>query len=795
MPQKWIKRFFATSILFLTVSCVIGADAGVNAGNATPAVGISTTDTSPLVAEQDSSNVSSNENEKQFNSVGVIGYSFLKSDNLASLNLISNKTVQPDYILKSGDEVVIDVWGELDLHYTLTINNDGYIIVPNVGRIDLNGLSFIEGKKRILNQLASKYSFYIDASNPGAGRAHVDITLGKVAGVAIYMTGEVAHPGMIYLNGSNCSIVSALKTGGGISPSGSLRNIEVTSASGEKFIFDLYTFLFNGKMTTAEKYLKDGDTINVPFRESTVVVNGAVLRPGVYEIVKNEKLRNLIGLAGGVASNATGEVDVFRIQKETEGDQAGVKNKEILKINTKNSNEDLALFDGDEIVALRNSAAKFFNTIIIAGNGIKMPSEQKYVSGLKITDYIEKTGGIYPDAADTVELIRTNKDLAKDIINLSLKEILENKPNQNLVLKPGDRITFFTNEDMYGKRYIYLEGHVKEPGKYDYYDGLTVYDMLVKQGGLKDPDFQKETYLKQANIIRMNPTQTLEFLPFEIGLLLSGEMDKNIKLFPGDVVRVYARKTMVMDKFVTIQGKVKKPGTYKVDDNANLNSLIIDAGGFEPDALINKIEITSKSNDGSMQKVVTILDYSTLEAKNYGLKNNQLIIVPEDPYYTLRNATVTVEGQVKVPGAYGFVQGEKLLDIIKRSGGTTDDAFIEGASFYRDGKRTELDIDESVKDPNGVHNIILCAGDRLVIPKISYFIPVSGAVKNPRLITFKEGQAADYYIDKCYGFSKDADSRNTELKYPNGDTKDAFRWYWFDREVPIGSSIVVPAKQ
>ena len=787
MEYRYIRKFLVI-LFFLTSASFLcaGSDANAKVAQATENT-VATPTANISVPSASSTDIIPGE---------VVGFSFFKTDNAASSNLITNKTIRPDYVLKIDDEVVIDVWGELDLHYNLVINNEGYIVLPKVGRIDLNGLSFVEGKKKILNQLASKYNFYIDAINPGAGKAHVDVTLGKVGGVAIYMTGEVANPGMVYLNGSNCSVVSALKAGGGITPLGSLRNIEVTSTSGTKFKFDLYKFLFNGKLTTDEKYLKDGDTINVPFRESTAIVNGAVLRPGMYELTKNEKLRDFIDLAGGLSSSATGEIDVLRITIDSESKAAGIKKKEIFKINLKNPDEDLLLFDGDEIIAFRNSVSKLSDTIIIAGNGINMPSEQKYLKGLKITDYIKIAGGIYPDAADTVELIRTNNNLSQKIFKLNLTEILENKPDQNLELTPGDKITFFTNEEIYGKKFIYLEGHVKKPGKYNYYDGLTVYDILEKQGGLNDLDFQKETYLKQANIMRINTkTQTLEFIPFEIGLLLSGDKSKNFKLIPGDIVRVYARKTMVMDKFVKIEGRVKNPGIYKVDDNANLDSLIIEAGGFEPDALTNKIEASYKSDDGVMQKAVEVLDFSTFAAKTHALKNNELVIVPLDPYYALRNATVLVEGEIKVPGTYSYVPGEKLLDIIRRAGGTTDDAFIEGASFYRDGQKAELNIDEAVRNPDGNYNIIIRAGDKLEVPKLNYLIPVSGAVKSPQKIVFKKGETADYYIDKCNGFIETADKYDTELKYPNGDIKDAFRRYWFDREVPIGSSIEVPVEK
>ena len=156
-------------------------------------------------------NLSEKEGNFGDSNLKVVGSDFFAKEGAKFLNSTgADLGIQPDYILKSDDIINIDVWGELDLHYSLTINKEGYIIIPKIGKVELRGMTYEEGKKKILNKLADSYSFYIDKEDQGAGKAHVDITLAKVSGVKVYLTGEVVHPGVVILNGANSSVISAI---------------------------------------------------------------------------------------------------------------------------------------------------------------------------------------------------------------------------------------------------------------------------------------------------------------------------------------------------------------------------------------------------------------------------------------------------------------------------------------------------------------------------------------------------------------------------------------------------------
>jgi len=52
-----------------------------------------------------------------FNGLVNFGYNFFEQD--SSIGFSETGPINPDYRVRTGDEVVIDVWGDLDFHYVL----------------------------------------------------------------------------------------------------------------------------------------------------------------------------------------------------------------------------------------------------------------------------------------------------------------------------------------------------------------------------------------------------------------------------------------------------------------------------------------------------------------------------------------------------------------------------------------------------------------------------------------------------------------------------------------------------
>ena len=76
-------------------------------------------------------------------------------------------TVDGEYIVNPGDEIIIMLWGDTEMNSTYTVSKDGYLFIKNIGQIFVNGLSLDKLEKKLFNQLKKVYSS-LDQSNKNA---------------------------------------------------------------------------------------------------------------------------------------------------------------------------------------------------------------------------------------------------------------------------------------------------------------------------------------------------------------------------------------------------------------------------------------------------------------------------------------------------------------------------------------------------------------------------------------------------------------------------------------------------
>lgn len=371
--------------------------------------------------------------------------------------------VLPDYILKPHDEINVDLWGSLNLHYALTLGVDGYVIIPEVGRVSLGGLTFAEAKKKILTHLAFTYAFFVDAENPGVGKAQVDITLGRTAGINVFVTGEVKKPGSVNINGINASIINILRNSG-INRQASIRKIELRKLDGKVYTFDLYDFLLKGNFPTEFKYLNDGDIIFVRLRVKEVNINGSVRRPGRYELLADEKLNDAVKIAGGALSDAQKDIRIFRKTNSGSGER-------IDDIRT-GIESDCELQDHDviDVSGSFDTGQKYYVTV---SGEVKHPGNYTYLKYEKVNDLIIRCGGLSPEAfLDGSQFIRDN---ALTVVDLGMA-MRQPESINNFNLLPGDKIIIPKPDS-----FIRIKGAVLSPSgilfkageKADYYINMA----------------------------------------------------------------------------------------------------------------------------------------------------------------------------------------------------------------------------------------------------------------------------------------------------------------------------------
>ncbi|MGD2245636.1 MAG: polysaccharide biosynthesis/export family protein, partial [Candidatus Aminicenantes bacterium] len=139
---------------------------------------------------------------------------------------ITEGPVDENYLLSPGDEIMVTVWGQLNLEYSLTVSEEGYITIPDEGgRVFTNGVSLKELKSLIAKKFSQIYSSYINVDNPSQSSAFVDVKLAKVRKLLVYIVGEVDSQGAYTISSSVATLLNLLNNAGGIKETGSLRKI------------------------------------------------------------------------------------------------------------------------------------------------------------------------------------------------------------------------------------------------------------------------------------------------------------------------------------------------------------------------------------------------------------------------------------------------------------------------------------------------------------------------------------------------------------------------------------------
>ena len=738
---------------------------------------------------------------------------------------ITEGPVDENYLLSPGDEIMVTVWGQLNLEYSLTVSEEGHITIPDEGgRVFTNGVSLKELKSLIAKSFSQIYSSYINIDNPSQSTAFIDVKLAKVRKLLVYIVGEVETQGVYTISSSVATLLNLLNNAGGVKETGSLRNIKIRRANGKTDAVDLYEFLIAGVLDLKKTRLGYGDYIIVPLKEKSATITGEVKRPGIYEMIGNEGLKDLVRFAGGLTSNAyLKRCQVKRFERDV-----GEKFFELnLESTLKNQKTDFTLSDGDTVSVFPNIVERR-RIVEIRGEGITRPGVYGYKDAMTVKDLIEQAEGLKESAyLDRADLVRTEEDFSKKMTIFSLSDLFQKESQghytytgndgKNFVLTEMDQITIYSSYEMKGQdKYVTLEGHVKEPGRYILPENMTLYDLLFSRGGFQDEDFKKRAYLELGHVFRKIPRELEEkVITFNLGRLLDGKAEENMHLEDADRIVVYSFETLETKPFVTVEGLVKRPGSYPLAEDMTLEDLIILAGGLRPEAykieaVIARIQPGKEGTQGSVATIVVPVELnfsSNPEDDKISLETYDKIVIRNLPEWEPL-PVVSVEGQVKYPGSYSLeARQERISTIIKRAGGLKKEAFPEGGVLFRrkdilemspirndEKEKLAIDLKAALENPGRHDDLILKDGDQIFVPFNPGSIEVVGAIKKPSILQYKEGKKIDYYIERCGGYTKDADRKNIVAYLPNNIAykKKKFLFLSFNPSLLPGSKIEVP---
>ena len=333
----------------------------------------------------------------------IFGSNFFKTFQ-TSFMPINEPNPDDSYTLDVGDILNIQLIGQKSYDEEFPVNGDGSINLKDIGKIIVAGLD--------LREATSLIRLKINQSFIGT---EAFISLDRIRDVNILVTGNTTNPGIYTLTG-NSNILHALSVAGGVNEFGSFR--EINLIRDEKIIetLDVYDLLIDGKYNL-QKRLRSGDIVFVKPRKNIVTIDGAIKRPGKYEVSESQYLGDVIRYANGMKQTA--DIENISLERVLDGTL-----KTIPIVNERQFNSIIPV-DGD-LIYIREFP---YRTAKIAG-AVKKPGFYTMAAGETLFDLITKAGG-YNENAYPFGAIYLNED-AKSI-NLKSKDILYEEFLDNII--------------------------------------------------------------------------------------------------------------------------------------------------------------------------------------------------------------------------------------------------------------------------------------------------------------------------------------------------------------------------
>jgi protein involved in polysaccharide export with SLBB domain len=718
--------------------------------------------------------------------------------------------VDPGYQLGPGDVMRLSVWGEAEFQYELQVDREGRVLIPKAGQVFVLGTPLNTLVEKLRNQLSRFYSGL--SSDPPT--TFLDVSITKLRPLRIFVMGEVMQPGG-YTISSYATVFNALYSVGGPLVRGSLRNVKVLRDNKIVAVVDLYDYLLRGDQTSDVR-LQNNDVVFIPPRGRTVSIRGEIRRPAAYELKETEHLLTLINYAGGLLSTAyLDHAQIDRVKPFAERTK-GTDDRIVVDVNLNDvsgtGGKDVVLTDTDEVQVFSILDEKR-NFVSIAGS-VWRPGRYELGTIRTLKDLLAAARGLKPETyLAKGDLERVRADQTREYLTFDVEKVLQGGEENDIALRPKDSVRLYSIHEIAFDRTVSITGHVKFPGTVPYADSLTLYDLVFRAGGLLDPEFRKQAYLERADLLRLNGDMiTKRIIPFDLQRLLT-DSTYNVPVLPRDEVIIYGIGVKeVLDKYVTIEGEVKSPGTYPLRSNMTVNDLILVAGGLAEDARGLEIEVSRVRPQGLLGDTLAILlhpkltdDYAATASERslqevsstdpsvteeLYLQHRDQVVVRPNPFYKVQQ-NVMVEGEVMFPGIYTLKRrGERISEALARAGGPTSTAYLGGGQFWRGEQRVIVDFKRAYQKRDKNHDLVLFPGDRLVVPPRPRTVAVAGEVNNPGLQAFREGFHVSDYIERA-GARTDS-SNYALLLVPTGETRKVrFGYFSSDPEVMEGSRIVV----
>ena len=290
-----------------------------------------------------------------------------------------------DYVVGPGDRLEIQLFGNTRARYSLIVNRDGNISLPELGPMAVSGLRFEDARTQIQARVAEQMI-----------GTQASVSMSDLRSIRVFVVGDAARPGSYTVSG-HATITHALFASGGVKPIGSLRNIQLKRNGNLVTTLDLYDLLLRGD-TSHDLRLRQGDVVFVPPVGATVSLSGEVRRPAIYELKGEGTAEELLRLGGGPTPEA--DPSLARLERIDERHERVMMDVDL----TSHQGRALRLRSGD-VLRIERVRPTYANSIQIEGHVLR-PAAVQYRSGIRLTDVIPSVAELKPNADQGYVLIR-----------------------------------------------------------------------------------------------------------------------------------------------------------------------------------------------------------------------------------------------------------------------------------------------------------------------------------------------------------------------------------------------------
>ena len=743
-----------------------------------------------------------------------------------------------EYILRVGDSVNVLLFGGIEFSETLKIDRSGAITIPDIGEVQIAGLSYNAALSKIKNIVADQFF-----------GTQVSISMDQIRAMTVFVIGNVLTPGSYTLNTFG-TVLNALISSGGIRDKSSLRTIEVVRGQSTIATIDLYDLLIDGKLNLVDLSLKDGDSIIVKGLTNSVALFGEVNRPAIYEFIEGDTLSDLLLFGLGTTPRSDlNNISVTRV----------LKSGKTTVLNPKNYTE-FKLQNGDR-VEVNSSIGEQINYISLSG-AIRNAGDFSIEQSGFLGDYIKLERDLLESTYTGFAVIKRLHPQSKSHIFQSIDLMSQAALDKRRVLS-GDHIFILSKNDIAFVQSSTVQNYlislasqnnqreqIKQSSSPQVDIDAANDQTLSRLQSDRLIELEKESIARASTrnqarfsclsaLDSLNKKPLINFLKEKFSIFYSS--DQNISCTP--FLNQYAEllPTIAVNS-VPVLGNVRFPGLYPVSSSLSALDLFYLAGGelFNSDGSKVVYEIGTKN--------------SSFESKSFGdLKDTRDIsylktVIARDEMF---EGYVTLMGEFKNPGTYSISSKETLSSLYKRAGGLTQHAYPTGGILTRKSVRdlevkaiarakselseilssavtsgylqqnstdliglislmTDLsnttaigrlvtELDPIILQRNPDRDNYLEPGDVIYMPTMQRVVTVVGQILNPVTVPYDSALSFEDYIDLAGGVKSDADTNRIYAILPNGiSQRNSSGLFSFasmrQKDLLPGSTIIVPRK-